>query len=201
MNYERTFDLNSLAFDGSKYQYVVDLCSFVCPTADGNRFHDFVTQNRHKWKSYSSCGDLWNFVPWAMGCTDKDVINRDDREIGLVWEVQKNISKTYEGAKRYNAWNPYSDLWIPQYGHMLFIGQYPDELEHVSIIKYVHGNVIHSYDFGQFDKGKKCSLECTRTVKNDRVYSENGKSRKIIGSVDPTKLPISRFAIDLKTIS
>lgn len=85
---------------------------------------------------------------------------------------------------------------------MMFVGQYPNELEHVCIVESIsEDGMITSFDFGQFHEGKKCSLKCTRQLRKGRVYDARGNSRAYIGSIDPTKLPLNRFAIDLKSIS
>jgi hypothetical protein len=204
MNYERTFYLDPIAFDDEvpNRQYAVDLGNLFIPSDQGDPRHDFVTQGRHKESNYSSCGDWWNFVPWCMGCTEDDLINRDDAETHLKWRRGKNISHTYNGAKKFKIWQAYVKGVEPKPGDLLFMGTYPKELEHVCMIESVEGDVWNTFDFGQFSPNTgKCSRKVIRTFKDGRLYSRNGNSRAIIGWIDITKVPLNRYAIALDSFN
>lgn len=202
MNYDRTFYLYSVAFDDSERQrqYALDLGNLFIPSDAGDPRHDLVTQGRHIASNYSACGDWWNFVPWCMGCVEPEIINREDKEAGLKWHVQQNISRTYNGAKKFQIWQPYVANSVPAPGDLLFMGDYgKGEQEHVCMVESLEGDVLKTFDFGQFNEktGKKASKRITRTWRNGRLYSSNGSSRAIIGWIDITKVPLNRYAIAL----
>jgi hypothetical protein len=215
MNLDRIVNLDATSTptdlkNNAKRNYAVTCCALWCPSVAGDPAHDFVTQGRHAWPKYSSCGDQWNTLPWMMGCTDPGMINRDDAETGLRWQVQVNISKTLTGAKANGSWRPYvsasSVEAIPQPGDMLFIGHYDKgELEHVCVVEELTfdeesgATLLRTFDFGQFAEGKKCSLRVEREWRKGRVYSKSGASRGVIGWVDITAVPLARYAVDLQT--
>lgn len=201
MNIQRDINLGTIAFNEFdreyKRQYALRLSQLVVPCSDGNVFHDYITQGRHKWNKYSSCGDWWNFIPWMLGCTNPSIINRDDREAGLLWHVEENISRTKNGAVKCKAWVPYSKNSIPNSGDLLFMGFYPKEQEHVCMVEKLEGDTLTTSDFGQFTEGKKCSLRIKRKWQNGRLYSTNGNSRGIVGWINLCEIPLGRYAVNL----
>lgn len=211
----RTFRLDAVglpefAVESKKREYAVQCCALWCPSVAGNAYHDFVTQGRHTWGSYSSCADQWNALPWMMGCVNRSFLNRADTEAGLTWKAGENISKTYRSAIALGCWVAYKRgsgfERLPQPGDMLLMGDYnAGELEHVCVVEDIvieegTGKVqMTSFDYGQFAHGKKCSLRVQREWRGGRLYSPSGKSRAIVGWIDVCKVPLNRDAVDLNS--
>lgn len=213
--------------DNAKRHYAVRCCELWCPSESGEPYHDFVTQGRHNWGSYSSCADQAHALLWMLGCTTRSFMNRADAEAGLTWAQGVNISKLVSGARALGCWKSYKKAdtshgaleTIPGPGDILLMGDFSKgELEHVAIVDKYEFQVddeapqeladsmfpqiptrlwLHTFDYGQFANGKKCSLQVRREWKDGRLHSPSGKSRAIIGWVDITKVPLDRYAVDL----
>jgi hypothetical protein len=179
-----------------KRNYVEELCEKVVPskfTPTLDTIFSYVTQGRQRFKGYSSCGDLAHFVLYAMGCTDKRILNRTDAELGTSWEVGKNISKLVSGAKALECWRTLQD-GLPQKGDIVLIGDFSKkQMEHVCVVKewLEGGTPVTTYDYGQFDV-----VPCSKLI--SRVF--NGTqlgNRDVVGYIDIESVPLSRYALEI----
>lgn len=170
----------------AKYAVKGKLCAF------GNPIYDFVTEGRQVWPKYSSCGDLPQFILWALGCRDEHIVNRD--AVGSGWEIGQNLSKLVYGTKKHFVWAQHNDSRAPAVGDMLYVSM----PEHVSIV--IDWNVTAmtavTCDYGQWDyklgscgKLKTHKLVCTR---DGHTLVDN---RTLQGWLDFTNIPFSARAL------
>jgi hypothetical protein len=194
---ERNYDLEPALpwswIDENKRTYALSVCNHVVPskyTVTQDTIFSFVTQGRQRFKKYSSCADLAHFLLWAMGCSDVRMLNRTDAELGIHWEVGKNISKLVSGAKELGCWRTLQD-GLPDKGDVVLIGDYSKkQMEHVCVVKD-WGEYVDTYDYGQFDV-VPCSKLVTRKFDGKAL---NG--RDVVGYIDIVSVPLSRYALQI----
>ena len=167
-----------------------------------------LTEGRHTYGKYSSCGDLLHSVISLIGVRDTALVNRDhldfDGNKNSSWKVGLNISKLIEGSKtlgsKYNQqiWVSGKEGLLPNPGDMCLIGE--NGLEHVFIITDKDGDNLHSVDLSQVDLGGQCAKRRIRKLEkigNDwwTISIENGQpvtaglgKRKLIGYISTPSL-------------
>lgn len=161
-------------------QQAVALVKAYVGNAQGYPNFELVTQGRQG-PGYSACGDLWNFVPFRMGCRDASIINRDEPGAGLTYTSSYNISKPYWACKKKGIVHTLAE-GEPQPGDLVLIGQYPQEKEHALVLLDISGNQWTSGDFGQAlpEYGYKPSSGIrTRTLSGDSLGG-----RRVVGWID-----------------
>jgi len=170
----------------AKYAVKGKLCAF------GDPIYDFVTEGRQVWPKYSSCGDLPQFILWALGCKDESIVNRD--VVGSGWEIGQNLSKLVYGTKKHFVWARHNDSRSPSMGNMLYVSM----PEHVSIVIDWNATTMMAVtcDYGQWDYklgscGKLKTHKLVRTSEGHILVD----ARTLRGWVDFTSIPLSVRAL------
>jgi hypothetical protein len=129
----------------------VRIARYACDGDKGRLFGDpvfeQVTEGRQKWKGYSACGDLAQYVLKELGFRDERLVNREDDGGVLPWAMGKNLSKLVFNPIGAFVWA--SGNARPKPGDILYMSK----PEHVAVLDEVDeaGGRIVTCDYGQFD--------------------------------------------------
>lgn len=168
----------------------VRIARYACDGDKGRVFgdpvFDAVTEGRQKWKGYSACGDLPTFVLRELGVRDERVLNRDDDEGVVPWQIGKNLSKLVFGSGSAFVWA--SGTKRPQPGDILYMSK----PEHVAVLEELDepAGKISTFDYGQWDyqAGKAAGKRKVSTFAVQGRTLKVGK-RTLRGWLDLARLP------------
>jgi hypothetical protein len=124
----------------------------------GDPVYDWVTENRRKENerrrargspevSYSSCGDLGNWLLMCLGVRDERIINRDWDGGVVPWKVGANVSRLVNAPGYVRA----EEGALPKPGDVLHISGDAPNSDHIMIFVYfdLASATLRSYDYGQ----------------------------------------------------
>ena len=159
----------------------------------GDPVFDFVTEGRAVWPKYSACGDLGQFVAWAIGCRDPKVVNRDHGMGDNHWDMGMNLSKLIYGTGKLFTWAKPGILPVP--GCLLYVSM----SEHVCVLEKWDAKTKQAitHDFGMWNyvsnhpAGKRTVHSVTQRA--------DGKwrigPRTLQGWLDFSKLPLTEVPL------
>lgn len=113
----------------------------------GDPIFNAVTEGRQRWKGYSACGDLCQYVLRELGLRDERIVNRDDDDGVVPWQIGKNLSKLVFGSGSAFVW-AYGNR-RPKPGDILYMSK----SEHVAVLESLDetGGRITTFDYGLWD--------------------------------------------------
>lgn len=152
----------------------------------GDPVFDAVTEGRQKWKGYSACGDLAQYMLRELGYRDERLLNRDDDGGVLPWKMGANLSKL--------VFNPIGAfVWAggakrPKPGDVLYMSV----PEHVGVLEELDeaaGRIV-TLDYGQWDYSvvKAAGKRLVNQFRVDGRTLKIGK-RTLHGWLDLARLP------------
>lgn len=167
----------------------------------GDPIHDWVTENRRRENerrrlrgspevSYSSCGDLGNWLLMCLGCRDERLINRDWDGGVVPWKIGANVS-TLARAPGYVHWIP--GVHFPSSlkpGDILHVCNEPGS-DHISVLEVVdvQGGKQHSFEYGQpYARERERKIE----IIGSELFIDG---RKLRGWIDLERLPLVTSAV------
>jgi hypothetical protein len=168
----------------------VRIARYACDGDKGRLFgapvFEAVTEGRQKWKGYSSCGDLCQYVLRELGFRDERLLNRDDDGGVLPWKIGANLSKL--------VFNPIGAfVWAasgkrPKPGDIVYMSK----PEHVAVLEELDeaAGRITTYDYGQWDYQavRAAGKRVTNRFAVEGRALKIGK-RTLHGWLDLTRLP------------
>jgi len=136
----------------------------------------------------TTCGFLASYLLFSLGCRAPEIINRNDPESGLKYQIGANISRLIGGAKALGAWRVGPAGIKP--GDILFLSNGPPATEHVGIFMRAP-DALHweTADAGQTNaQGHQAARKVLRTFDGARLGTPNG-TKTIQGYVDIEAVP------------
>ncbi len=168
----------------------VRIARYACNGDQGRIFGDpvfeQVTEGRQKWKGYSACGDLAQYVLKELGFRDERIVNREDDGGVLPWAMGKNLSKIVFNPLGAFVWARGSAR--PRPGDILYMSK-PEHVAVLDELKEEQSSIV-TCDYGQFDAaaGKPSGGRRTSTFTARGRTLMIGK-RTLHGWLDLAKLP------------
>ncbi len=168
----------------------VRIARYACNEDKGRLFGDpvfeQVTEGRQKWKGYSACGDLAQYVLKELGFRDERIVNREDDGGVLPWAMGKNLSKIVFNPLGAFVWARGSAR--PKPGDILYMSK-PEHVAVLDELKQEQSSIV-TCDYGQFDAaaGKPSGRRRTSTFTARGRTLMIGK-RTLHGWLDLAKLP------------
>ena len=165
----------------------------ACYACDGDRgrvygdpVFEAVTEGRQKWKGYSACGDLCQYVLRELGLRDERILNRDDDGGVVPWQIGKNLSKLVFGSGSAFVWAYGSRR--PKPGDIVYLSK----PEHVAVLEQLDESAgrIVTFNYGLWDAaaGKAAGGRRTSTFAVKGTSLAIGK-RTLHGWLDLARLP------------
>lgn len=168
----------------------VRIARHACDGDKGRLFEDpvfeAVTEGRQKWKGYSACGDLCQYVLRELGLRDERILNRDDDAGVVPWQIGKNLSKLVLGSGPAFVWA--YGARRPKPGDILYMSK----SEHVAVLEALDEGAgrITTFDYGLWDPATGKAAGKLRT----NAFAAKGSSlmigtRTLHGWLDLARLP------------
>lgn len=149
--------------------------------------------------SGTTCGYLPGFLWYRLGCRDNRLVNRSEPQDGLTYHNAQNIACVVNGGKAVGAWRDYHPGQAPPepgdvlyFQDALFIsGASTNPREHVAMCVAFDAasGSLTTYDLGHSPDPEGNLV--TRQMNADGSIAFMGSTRKIVGIVDLTLVPMS----------
>jgi Putative peptidoglycan binding domain/OmpA family len=122
----------------------------------------------------TTCGFLCHWLLWRLGCTNREIVNRNEPDGGYVYRIAQNISRLWNLGRTpflstYNN-SRLPDGNRPQAGDLVFIKTNPADTtgagEHVFVfLQEINENGIIFWESADAGQRNSANQECARIVK------------------------------------
>jgi hypothetical protein len=178
---------------------VARLVSVYLPCVDGDAHFAEIAAD------YGHVGTTCGYLPgWALArlrCTDGNLVNRTDPELGLTYHVGENLSRLVNGAKALGIFRTLAGGALPgacDFGY--FALEAPrtradgskDWGEHVDVILEYSPTILRSADMGRTDPatGRQAGELVTRSHDGAGAIQFTNGPKRLIGWVDLDGVPL-----------